>query len=558
MDILINIILFIVIIGTIILIHEAGHFYFAKKAGILCREFSIGMGPALFKKQIGETTFAIRAIPIGGYVSMAGEDIENAACKVGDRVGLNFQEGKVSEIVLNNKMAFDVEGEILEQELYSEFGQDLFIKILTDDGKEKSYFILEDAFYVFSPSKRYQITPYSKCFESKSIWARFKTIAAGPLMNFVLALIIYFVFFCASGTPNYNSKIIKDVTSNAPAEYAGVRAGDELVSLNGKELDSWSNLTEYTSELTSENVDKYTLVVKRDGKEMSLNINPYIYIQSIGISNSGLTGAEMLEKPTSITSNVVLGNTSIRYIDKKISTKETSGMLSRGDIITGIRYVEISKSKNPLEDLEALPITKISTWSELMEIFSSMSAADVEYEFYDTETKETKLTPAMQSYSNEVLKAQEVENVEVRFGVEVSTHFDLGQTIINMFKQFSSDFMLVFNTLVLLIHPSEVRQVGVGNLSGVVGIFNLIANVREQGGLQLLVFVGMLSVNIGVMNLLPIPALDGGRLVFIIYEAITRKKPNKKFENLLNNIVFLLLLALMIYVTYNDILKAIR
>ena len=70
--------LFIVVLGVIILIHEAGHFYFAKKAGILCHEFSIGMGPALYQKRKGETIYSIRGIPIGGYVSMAGESVSDA------------------------------------------------------------------------------------------------------------------------------------------------------------------------------------------------------------------------------------------------------------------------------------------------------------------------------------------------------------------------------------------------------------------------------------------------------------------------------------------------
>ena len=73
--VIVSIIAFVLIIGVIILVHEGGHFFFAKKAGILCHEFSIGMGPVLYKKQWGETTICIRAIPIGGFVSMAGEEI---------------------------------------------------------------------------------------------------------------------------------------------------------------------------------------------------------------------------------------------------------------------------------------------------------------------------------------------------------------------------------------------------------------------------------------------------------------------------------------------------
>lgn len=78
---LLNLIVFVLVLGVIILIHELGHFYFAKKSGILCHEFSIGMGPALYQKRKGETIYSVRAIPIGGYVSMAGESITDALIK---------------------------------------------------------------------------------------------------------------------------------------------------------------------------------------------------------------------------------------------------------------------------------------------------------------------------------------------------------------------------------------------------------------------------------------------------------------------------------------------
>ena len=77
----------------------------------------------------------------------------------------------------------------------------------------------------------------------------------------------------------------------------------------------------------------------------------------------------------------------------------------------------------------------------------------------------------------------------------------------------------------------------------------------SAGIISLLSFIGLLSVNLGILNLLPIPALDGGRIVFIGYEAIFKKKLNQKVENWLHTIVFFLLMALMLYVTYNDILR---
>lgn len=85
---MLGILSFIIALGVIILVHELGHFIVAKKVGILCHEFSIGMGPAVWSKKKGETTYSIRAIPLGGYVAMAGEEAEKEMVKVGQKVGL--------------------------------------------------------------------------------------------------------------------------------------------------------------------------------------------------------------------------------------------------------------------------------------------------------------------------------------------------------------------------------------------------------------------------------------------------------------------------------------
>ena len=98
--VIVSIIAFILILGMIILVHEGGHFFFAKRAGILCHEFSIGMGPAIWKKKYGETLLCIRAIPIGGYVSMADEVLVEGLVKKGKNISLNLIDGKVSEILV--------------------------------------------------------------------------------------------------------------------------------------------------------------------------------------------------------------------------------------------------------------------------------------------------------------------------------------------------------------------------------------------------------------------------------------------------------------------------
>ena len=154
---------------------------------------------------------------------------------------------------------------------------------------------------------------------------------------------------------------------------------------------------------------------------------------------------------------------------------------------------------------------------------------------------------------------QRIDKIQVKIGISPSMHFDFFGCIGTAFVNFWDDFTLIFRTLSLLIAPtSGIRQVGVQDLSSFVGIFSLVQTFVSSGFLSLLAFTAMLSVNIGVMNLLPIPALDGGRIMFLGYELVTRKKPSKKVENIINNVFFILLMILFVFVTYNDIVRLIR
>jgi regulator of sigma E protease len=113
----------------------------------------------------------------------------------------------------------------------------------------------------------------------------------------------------------------------------------------------------------------------------------------------------------------------------------------------------------------------------------------------------------------------------------------------------------VFTTLGLLFDRSE--NLGIGDLSGPVGIYSLVSSTAKQGVLSIIAFTGFLSINIGLLNLLPIPALDGGRLVFLGIEAVTKKPLPRKLENSINNVMFILLLTMFVFVTYKDILRLI-
>lgn len=556
--IFLSILVFIFIIGLIILIHEAGHFYFAKKAGILCHEFSIGMGPILYSVKKGETAFSIRAIPIGGFVSMAGEEVSSSLIQDGQMVKLNLENGCVSEIILNEFIDGDICGTVAGSDLYGETGENLYIKLVIE-GQVVSYPVLKDAFYVLSDKKRMQITPYDRCFEAKPLFSRFLTIFFGPFMNFILAIFIYLIYWCALGVPNYSSSVIGEVSHDYPASEI-VIAGDEVVKINGYTVNGWStkeddSLSGIMDRLAIDGVTTINLTVKRDGQIMELApIHNNIVINSVGISNLGVTIPENI--PENVNSSIYIGRTAMNYV----STPDSSEIiLDNGDIITGICVQHATKVGGKVVYDNNSTYEKVSTWSDIVGILYKADVCRVYFEFYDSQTNEiVKTKTAIEAYGNELLDNQRIEKIVINIGITPVTHFSFTGVISHTFESFWSDFTLIFRTLKLLIAPSGIRQVGAESLSGVVGIFSMVQQYMSAGFLAVLGFMALLSVNIGVMNLLPIPALDGGRLVFLLYEAITRRKPNKKVENTLNNIMFIILMIFFVYVTFNDITRLFK
>ena len=538
--ILLSIIAFILILGAIIVIHEGGHFLLAKRAGILCHEFSLGMGPVIYKHQFGETTFCIRAIPIGGFVSMAGEDVADDIIKVGSKIGVNVEDDVITEIILDDNKDCFLRGEVESFDLKGMSEEPLFITI--NDGFQSHYYTVKrDAFYVFEKNKRLQITPYDRTFDAKSLWARFLTIFAGPFMNLVLAMFLYIIVAMAQGVPNLDSNVVGSVDGNLPANSV-LLAGDKIIKVDGNETNTWDEFSKALDEVYKTDSTTVNLTIDRNGEIKDVSIEAITYIASIGISNIQAKNMTLIDIPGHEgIKGLELGNIAIRYKDKE-------GSIKTGDIITKVK----------IGSDEAIDIT---SWGQLVGLFKDLNIADVKFEYYakgsdDTYTLVTlDECKVIEPYTNEVLNNQRIEKIQQMIGVTPVYHFDFFGCIAQSGKMFWNDFTLIFRTLKLLIAPSDVRQVGVKDMSSFVGIFSMIQSFVMAGFIPLLAFTALLSVNIGVMNLLPIPALDGGRLVFLLYELITRRKPNKKVEATINNVFFILLMIFFLYVTFNDILR---
>lgn len=522
MDIIINLLAFVFSLGLIVALHELGHFFFAKKAEILCHEYAVGMGPILWSKRKGETVYAVRAIPIGGFVSMAGEQIDSALISKGQTIGLNFDGEHVSEIILNQSKAADLTLEVESFDLYDKEEKGLFIEGIVD-GVMRFYSVKKDAFYILSEKKKLQVTPYNRSFESKSILQRFLTIFGGPAMNFVLAFFLFLIVASIQGKP-LNSNQIGVIVENNPASLVGLQKGDIILEIDSIQVRDWTDIGEAFA--TYNGKETVQLLVERSGATLTININPRIDINAMGISNYYKVDGQELYGVKLSDNGAIVGT----------SFGISATLLKTDDIITRIAF--------------GSTVYDISNWADLVEAIESESGGKAIVTYTrDGVTNSFELNV----WEDNVLSSQNVAATRTTIGISPITSFDLGYAFTSGFTGIGDSVNQVIAVLGLLFGGSD--QISVSSLSGPVGIFNIVGQYARQGIASFIYFVAFLSVNIGVMNLLPIPALDGGRLVFLGIEAVTRKPLNRKVENTANNVMFILLMALFVYVTFFDILR---
>ena len=529
-------IMFIIVLGVIILLHEGGHFFFAKKAGILCHEFSIGMGPVVKSKKKGETSYSIRAIPVGGFVSMAGEDTNEMMLQVGQNVSLAFKEVKygslffnkevedsealckvVSEISLTDKVVKKVSGTVKEYDLYSENGDAMYI-VLEINGREEKFLVARDAYYVLSQKQSIQMAPFERCYESKTKLQRFLTVFAGPFMNFVLAFLIFLVVGLVSGVPNTESSEIGGLTEGYGAASV-LQVGDVITKLDDTEINSWTDISAYlNSQLGAEEV---SVTFERNGETKTGVIKTTNVSYRLGVTNMG----EYVENGLKV--YLVFDN---NYVAGKAG-------LQNGDILLGYYNNDTY-----------IPLT---SWKQLYDLLDSdpdMDSLKIKYA-HDGVEKETTSDIWTERSINEIASGI---NANTQIGISGTTRFDFFGGIGNAFVLFWNSITTVFVTLGALFSNSQIT---INELSGPVGIFAVIKQYLATDPITFLSFVGLISANIGLVNLLPLPALDGGRIVFIGYELITKKKVNKKVETTLINIVFWLVMILFVYITFKDIIR---
>ncbi len=410
-----GIIKFIILISFLVIIHEGGHFLMAKAVGMKANQFSVGFGPSIWEKQIGETLYAVRWIPLGGYVALEGEEEDS------------------------------------------------------DD---------------------------PKAFNNRPVWARFLVVIMGATVNIVFALVAFFIIYFSMG--EYPTTIVESFTEGSAGQVAGIQVNDEVYAIDGKRMRTLSAITEY---LRVNKGKPINVTVKRGNEKINYPVMP-------DVQETGYVGL------TFVDDTAVIDDVSVD------SPAEVSDF-KKGDKILAVNGVDFTT----VEDFTAV-------------IGANANVPVSVTLLRGEETLEKEVTPVCP----ELLKKYVI-------GFVGKTATDKAGLIGYSFWESISQMQQMLNQ----VYEIFTGQINVKYLSGPVGIAKVVGQTSTGSSfLTLLIFI---SLNLGIVNLLPIPPLDGGKLVFIIIEGITKKRPNPKIELYLQMAGMALLLLLMVFVTFNDITR---
>ena len=365
MGIVVTVLAFVGLLFILILVHELGHFVVAKRAGITVQEFGIGFPPRIASVHWRGTRYSLNWIPLGGFVKMLGED------------------------------------------------GDLEIRKMRDEGR---------------PPEEIEAA-VAGAFNHKPIWVRVVVLAAGVVMNFLLAIVMFSIFATVPQQVRLEPPVIDEVAADSPAAASGLQVGDVVVSVDGRRLEDSVSLSEYTTAHAGEEI---TLGVERDGERLEIHVTP-----------------------------------------------RTQDEIPSGQGAIGL------------------------TWR---------SAPDPNF-----------VTPG----------PLEAIGQGLGFTWQVAS-------------QIPSGMALAIGGLLGIVEdaPAAAGPIGIAQETGRV--------LGQPVGVQL-AWVGLLSANLAVLNILPIPPLDGGRIFVVLVEAVRRRRLRAEREALIYLTGFAVLLLLIILVSIRDI-----
>lgn len=271
---MLGILTFILVFGIIVVVHEFGHFYFAKKSGILVREFAIGMGPKIFA-HIGKdgTAYTIRILPLGGYVRMAGWGDDTTEIKTGTPVSLTLtDDGKVKRINLSGKKLDQTA--LPMQVTQFDFEDKLFIKGLVLE-EEKTFAVDHDATVVEADGTEVRIAPLDVQYQNATIWGKLITNFAGPMNNFILGVVVFWILiFMQGGVRDVDTNQFHVMPQGALAKV-GVPETAQITKIGSHEIINWESLIQAVeAETKNKTAPSLDVTISEKGSDKQVTVTP--------------------------------------------------------------------------------------------------------------------------------------------------------------------------------------------------------------------------------------------------------------------------------------------
>ena len=271
---MIGLLTFILVFGIIVVVHEFGHFYFAKKSGILVREFAIGMGPKIFA-HIGKdgTAYTIRILPLGGYVRMAGWGDDTTEIKTGTPVSLMLtDDGKVKRINLSGKKLDQTA--LPMQVTQFDFEDKLFIKGLVLE-EEKTFAVDHDATVVEADGTEVRIAPLDVQYQNATIWGKLITNFAGPMNNFILGVVVFWILiFMQGGVRDVDTNQFHVMPQGALAKV-GVPETAQITKIGSHEISNWESLIQAVeTETKDKTAPTLDVTISEKGSDKQVTVTP--------------------------------------------------------------------------------------------------------------------------------------------------------------------------------------------------------------------------------------------------------------------------------------------
>jgi regulator of sigma E protease len=419
------------VLGVLIFVHELGHFLMARRIGVRVLTFSLGFGPKLLKIRRGDTEYCLSAIPLGGYVKMAGE-------KPGDA-----------------------------------------------------------------------LTGASDEYLSKTKWQRFQVLVMGPVMNLALAIVVMAVVLYQGGkVPVYAEKpvVVGTFADDSVAKAAGVREGDEVVSIDGTPVANWD---QFATVIATKAKRGIRLVVRRNGQRVEVPVVPL----SKGQYKIGSIGIRPVIRPE------------VESVDPGKPAAEAG--LQPGDVIVaagGQRGI---------------------SWPDLITVIRGTEGRPILLEIErHGEVRTITLTPRL--VEGTPMIGASINMFEVR---------TLQPSLVGAFSGSLRQNWEWATQIVQTLTGLVTRDTAITDLMGPIGIAKVTGEAAQRGWISLFTLMALISLNLGVFNLMPIPVLDGGHIAILGLEGLSRQDFSMKAKGKMLLAGFAILLMLMVTVIYNDLAR---